>query len=167
MTKLHKLERKLDKIFNEDFPSLPSKTKKLMIKYFPIISLIGGLLTLWADYDLWKWGHLTVISSNATDLTNLYAGNKLIQTSNQMNLGIWLGVIILAIEAILYIVAYFSLIKQKEAGWNLVFWGALVNIAYGLIIAFTSYGGFRELFWSLMISVIIMYFIFQIRSAYH
>lgn len=165
MTKLHKLERKLDKIFNEDFPSLPTKTKKLIVKYIPWISLIGGLLSLWADWELWRWGHLASLSY-VTNLTNFYSGAKLVQSSNQMSFGIWLGIIVLAIEAIIYITAYFGLKSQKENGWNLVFYGALINLLYGIVIAFTSYGGFGSLIWSIIISVIVLYILFQIRSAY-
>lgn len=167
MTKLHKLERKLDKVFNEDFPSLPSNTKKLIVKYLPWISLIGGLLTLWADWDLWRWGHLVAVSTNyITNLTNLYNGGKIIQATNQMSFGIWLSLLILAIEGILFIAAYLGLKNQKEGGWNLVFYGSLVNLAYGIIIAFTSYGGFGSLIWSIIISVVVLYVLFQIRSAY-
>lgn len=166
MTKLHKLEKKLDKIFNEDFPTLPSNTKKLIVKYLPWLSLIGGLLTLWADWELWKWGHLASISSYVTNLNNLYGGGKLIQTSSQMSFGIWLGVIVLAIEAVIYIAAYFGLNKQKESGWNLIFYGALINLIYGIAIAFTSYGGFGSLIWSIVVSLVVLYIIFQIRSAY-
>jgi hypothetical protein len=167
MTKLHKVERRLDKIFNESFPDLPTDTKKFIVKYVPWLSLAAGLLSIWSAWDLWNSAHsVNTVVSYANNIGVTYSQPRIITTTNQVTIGVWLGVILILIEAILYIAAYRGLVAQKKSGWNLIFYGLGVNIVYGLVLAFTNYGGFGTFLSYLIVSFIGLYLIFQIRSAY-
>ena len=54
---------------------------------------------------------------------------------------------------------------RKKAGWNYLYWGALVNVAYALVSLFTLNGasGFVG---ALLSSAIGLWLLFQVRSEY-
>lgn len=54
----------------------------------------------------------------------------------------------------------------KKAGWNLVFYALLINLAYGVIVAFTTYGTFGDLLGAAIGSLIGTYLLFQVRSHF-
>ena len=51
-------------------------------------------------------------------------------------------------------------------GWNLLFYGALLNAVYGVFSAFNDYGGAGSLIIQLVVSAIVLYFLFAIRDQY-
>ena len=64
-------------------------------------------------------------------------------------------------------VAAFSGLKaRKKSGWNLLYYALLLNLAYGIVMAFTNYGGFSYLIGAVIGSAIGLYLLFQIRSSY-
>ncbi len=166
MDVLKKLEKELDKIYNKDLPELPKGAKQFLIKYFPWISLIGAVGVFWASYDLWNWGHY--FYNYTTYLNNIYGAygvNTPVRT-NQMTLMVWIALIVYIIEGLFYLFAFTGLKKQKKNGWNMLFYGLLVNVIYGIVLIFTNYGGFGTFLGYLIASAIAGYFIFQVRSAY-
>jgi uncharacterized membrane protein HdeD (DUF308 family) len=161
MRALQSLENNLNDTFAKKAPPLPPSSKKALVQYLPWINLLLGLLALYTVYALWHWAHL-----NAGLLSVPAAASGLPAASNNLDFGIWLGLATLTIEALLYIAAFPGTRDRKKAGWNLMFYALLVNIVYGFIMLFTSYGGFATLLSTLIGSGVGLYLLFQIRSSY-
>lgn len=165
MSALQSLENNLNDIFVKKAPALPANGKKALVEYLPWINLVVGLLSLWAAYALWHWAHAV---SRAVDYLNsissLYGGSTV--AANRMSVGIWLSLVVMAVQALLYLAAFPGLRDRKKSGWNLVFYALLVNVVYGLVVMFTNYGSFGNLIGSLIGSAIGAYFLFQIRGSY-
>lgn len=162
---LNGLEAKLDKTV-KDLPfQLPEKSRKAIVEYMPWITLFIGVLSLWAAYALWN---LARVAERFIDLSNslskIYGGENIAR--GNLTLAVWLGVALLAIEGVLYLLAFPALKAKKKAGWNLLFYGALLNLVHGVVMLFNDYGGVGRLFSTLLGSAVGLYFLFQIRSHY-
>lgn len=166
MSSLQPLETALDDIFVKKAPPLPPNSKKALVEYLPWINLVLGLLALYTVYLLWHWAHLATGLINYANTLNAAYGGPAIANVNRLGFGIWLGLIVLAVEALLYIAAFQATRDRKKSGWNLMFYALLVNIVYGVVILFTSYGGVGNLIGTLIGSAIGLYVLFQIRSSY-
>lgn len=165
MSALQGLEKSLDDLFVKQAPELPPNGKKALVQYLPWISLVLGVISLWTVYVLWHWAHLANNLINyANSISAAYGGPTI--ANNRLSFGIWIGLAVLAVEALLYISAYPGLRDHKKSGWNLLFYGLIINVVYGVVILFTSYGGLGNLIWTLVGSAIGFYFLFQIRGSY-
>ena len=165
MNALQSLEKNLDDIFVKKAPPLPAGGKKALVEYLPWINLILGLLALLVIYGLWHWAHVANgLINYANSLSAAYGGPSV--STGRMGFGIWLGLIVLAAEALLYIAAFPATRDRKKSGWNLMFYALLLNVVYGVVIAFSSYGGVGSLISTLIGSAVGLYLLFQIRSSY-
>jgi hypothetical protein len=165
MSALQNLETKLNDVFAKNAPKLPANGRKAIVEYLPWVNLVLGLLTLWAAYALWQWAHVANgLVDYANRLSAAYGGPAVV--TRRLSFMIWVGLVVLAVEAVLYIAAFPALRARKKAGWNLLFYALLVNAAYGVVVLFTDYGGFGSFVGSLIGSVIGLYFLFQIRGSY-
>ena len=165
MSALKSLENNLDDLFNKQAPAMSANGRKALVQYIPWISLILGLISLWTVYVLWHWAHLTNNLINyANSISAAYGGPAI--TTNRLSFGIWLGLAVLAVEAVLYILAYPGLRDHKKSGWDLLFYALIINVAYGAVIMFTDYGSVSNLIWTIIGSAIGAYFLFQIRGSY-
>ena len=164
MSALQPLETALEDIFVKKAPALPPNGKKALVTYLPWINLVLGLLTLYTAYWLWHWAHLANSLINyANSLSTAYGGPVV---TGRLTSGIWLGLIVLVVEALLYLAAFPATRERKKSGWDLMFYALIVNVVYGVVILFTSYGGVSSLISTLIGSGIGLYFLFQIRSSY-
>jgi hypothetical protein len=164
-SQLTALEQKLDEIFVKNAPALPKKAVDIIVEYLPYLNLIIGLLTLSSAYWLWHWAHAANDLVNyANELSRTYGGGDVV--ADRMGFGIWLGLLVLLVEAVIYLAAFPGLRDRKKTGWNLLFYGLLINVVYGFVILFTSYGGVGSLIGSIIGSAIGGYFLFQIRDRY-
>lgn len=165
MAAMQDVENKLDELFVKKAPALPNGVKEWIVKYLPWINLVLGVFSLYSVYVIWHWAHY---ANNLIDYANqisaAYGGTQI--STNRLSVGIWLGLIVLAIEAILYIVAFPATRARKKSGWDLLFYALIVNVVYGIVMVFTSYGGFGSLLGSLIGTLIGLYFLFQIRAKY-
>jgi hypothetical protein len=165
MSAFPSLEKRLDNIFVKQAPELPANGKKALVKYLPWVNLILGLLALYTVYVLWHWAHLANNLVNyANSLSAAYGGPQI--ANSRMTFGIWLGLIVLAVEAVLYIAAYPATRDRKKSGWDLMFYALLINVVYGILVLFTDYGGVGSLIGALVGSGIGLYLLFQIRDSY-
>lgn len=165
MSALQPLEDSLNDVFVKQAPALPAGGKKWLVTYLPWINLVLGLFTLYGVYLVWHWAHYTNSLINyANSLSSIYGGATV--SVHRLGLGIWLGLIALAVEAILYIAAFQSTKAHKKAGWDLLFYALLINVVYGVIIMLTAYGSFGNLLSALIGSAIGLYLLFQIRASY-
>ena len=158
-------EQSLNEIFADKAPPLPSHGKKLLVQYAPWLTLLSGLVSGWAAWSMWHWAHLANNYINYANEVNVAFGGPTLGKS-RLNFGIWLAMIMLIVQALLLLFAFAGLRERKKAGWNLVYYAILISIAYGVFVAFTSYGGFSNLLWALVGAAIGFYLIFQVRSSY-
>ena len=166
MTTSKQLESTLDDIFGKKAPAIPPTGKKVIVDCLPWISLILGVVTLLSALGLWQWAHrLDNAVSEANTLSHLYGGGNVV--SSHVSAGIWLSLVVLIIEGFLYLLAYSGLSRRKKVGWNYLYYGALLNVAYGVVICFTNYGNTGNLIGALIGSSIGFWILFQIRSSYN
>lgn len=159
------LEKSLDDLFVKQAPALPAGGKKALVQYLPWINLILGLISLYTVYVLWHWAHLANNLINyANTLSAAYGGPTV--ATNRLSVGLWIGIVVLGIEALLYIAAFPGTKDRKKSGWNLLYYALLLNIAYGVVVLFTDYGGVGNLIGAIIGSAIGLYLLFQIRSSY-
>jgi hypothetical protein len=161
---LKPLEKQLEKIFVDSAPPLPKNARKNIAEYLPWINLILGLITLSSLYYLWHWAHIANNVINYANQLSASVGGPII--TNRLGFGVWLGMAVLLVEALLYIAAFPALQNKRKSGWDLLFYAALVNVIYGIVMAFTSYGGIGSLIGAIIGSAIILYVLFQIRENY-
>lgn len=159
-------ENKLNDVFVKKAPyQIPEKSKKTLVEFMPWISLVAGLLGLLAAKALWSLGHYT---------------NKLVDTINQISqvygvkshapsLGVayWLALVVLIGFSVLDVVAFPGLrAKSKARGWNLVFFGALLNVLYAMVLIFVDGRGVGSFIWGILTAIVSFYLLFQVRSQY-
>src|SRR5579884_1531595 len=101
---MEELEAALNRIFVKQLPALPVGLKKWLVKYLPWLNLIFGLFSLYSAVLLWHWAH---VANNLVDYTNgvysMYGGGPVL---HHTSFAIWLGLVVLIIEAVLYIAAF-------------------------------------------------------------
>lgn len=168
MAALKQLEEKLDEAFVKNAPfQLPKNVKDWIVRYLPYFNLFFGIVSLWAAWGLYQWTRLTdKWVDYANNLSASFGVNTAIP-SNRLNLVVWLALITLAAEAVLWIAAFPGTKERKKKGWDLLFYALIVNIIYGVIMLFSDYGGIGTLFGTIVSAVIGLYFLFQIRSYYN
>ena len=159
------LEDTLGKAYKQ-LPNLPATWQKALVRWAPWLSLIVGLLSLWAAYEIWHWVHLTTQIYNDVNAWSALYGYGPRVVTNHWSFMLWLSVLVLIAEAVIYLLAFPALQATKKAGWDLLFYGALANVAYGVVVLFTSYGDLGQLVWSVIGAAIGLYFLYQIRSYY-
>jgi hypothetical protein len=159
------LEENLNDLFTKKAPALPAGGKKVIVEWAPWLALIGGIASVWTAWVLWHWAHVAnAFVDYANSLSAVYGGPTV--NVQRMSVGIWLGIAVLAAEGVLYLLAFNGLREHRKSAWNLIYLGALLNVVYGVVVMFTSYGGAGNLIGSLIGSAIGLYFLFQVRSAY-
>ena len=165
MSALASLEKSLDEIFDKNAPQLPAGLKKFIVQYLPYINLVIGVLTLVAAWSLWNAAHtVNSLVDYTSNLSAIYGGEQI--STNRLTFTVWLALGVLIVEALIYLAAFPGTRARKKSGWNLLFYALLINLAYGIVVAFTDYGGFGSILGSLIGSAIGAYFLFQIRSSY-
>ncbi|HSX28747.1 MAG TPA: hypothetical protein VLF60_04850 [Candidatus Saccharimonadales bacterium] len=161
---LAKVESVLAPVF-KGLPPLPKNAKETLVKIWPALALIFGLLQLFAAWGLWHLGHTTnQLADYANQLAQAYGVQP---TVHHLGLFYWIGLLTLAADGLILLAAYPGLKAKTKAGWNMLLLSALVNLAYGIFIVFDdNYGGFGKLISSLIGSAIGFYLIFQVRDFY-
>ena len=159
------LEESIGKIF-KDLPQLPESSKEGLAKVWPWLALIGGVLQLLAALALWR---LASWADRVTDLANTlstyYAGYNVGPTSFEKTV-IYLGVALLAVEAVILLMAFPKLQKRQRSGWDLLFLAGLLNLVYGVAQIFTFQRGFGSFIMSLLGSAVVFYLLFQVREKF-
>ncbi len=163
---LDTVETKLNDLFGKKAPKLPDNGKNMLVQWMPIIALVVGLGSLWSAYNLWHWAH---VASSLTDYAQVLCNSYSVSGCggvSHYSLWLWLGVAFVAAEGVLYLLAYPGLKAHSKAGWNYLFYGALLNVLYAVVSLFTDYNSGTTFVGSLIGSAIGFYFLFQIRGSY-
>lgn len=167
MESLHKLENTLDEVFDKKAPyQLPPSARKSLAGAMWVLALIFGVLQLWAAWGFWHLGHITnQLVDYANTLSAAYGTGETVQ--QHLGLFYYLSLLVLAFDAVLLLLAVPGLKAFKKQGWNFLYYSLLVNLAYGVVRAFSDVGGgIGQILWSLVASGIGAFFLFQIRSYF-
>lgn len=167
MAALENLEKSLDEMFVKNAPfQLPENAKKFIVQYLPYFNLFFGVVSLWAAWSLYSWANtVNKWVDYANELTRSFGGADYV-SSSRFTATLWLSIILLTVQAVLWIGAFPGTRDKKKSGWNLLFIALLVNVVYGVAVMFTDYGNFGSLIGTLISTVVGLYFLFQIRSHY-
>jgi hypothetical protein len=165
MSALQSLENSLNDVFVKKAPALPANGKKALVEYLPWINLLFGVLAIYTAYVLWHWAHLVNGLVNfANSLSAAYGGTPVV--ANRLTVTVWLSMGVMAAQGLIYLAAFSGLRARKKSGWNLLFYGLLLNVVYGVVVLFSSYGSAGNLVAAVVESAIGFYLLFQVRSSY-
>lgn len=167
MGTLDKLEASLVDPLDKKAPvKLPPSARKSLGRAMWIIALVFGILQLWAAWSLWHLGHYVDRSVDyLNSLSAYYGGPDLVASS--LGVFYYVSLIFILADAALLLFAAPGLKSMRRFGWNLLFYSLILNVAYGVIRIFAEVGGgFGPFVWSLIVSTIGAYFLFQIRDQF-
>lgn len=170
MTPIKELETKLDEVVNKKAPQLSAGAKNMLFRWSPWIALVVGVLSLLAGISLWHTAHGIQNSTYVVkQLCSTYAGGDSgcdIPNVTHLNFWVWVAVIFLIIQGVLYLRAYPRLRDKQKSGWNFLYYAALVNVAYAIVTLFTSYDVFGHFLGALISAVVTFYLLFQTRPLF-
>lgn len=159
---MQQIETKLDELLVKKAPfQLPESARLNLVKAMPWLTLIGGILAALGVWSLYRV--VTVVDSLTTYYNSLGYATPL-QTQSVSPL-LWVSLLMLAIEAIMFFVAFPALKQRSKKGWNILYWVSLLNVAYALIYLFAEMN-LGSFIFSLIGSLVGLYVLFQIRSHY-
>lgn len=164
MGTLEKLETSLADVFDKSVPKMPQNARKSLAKAMWIIALVFGVLQLWLAYDFWRLGHAI---DRGLDYLNTTLSPYYGDTVGGLGVIYYASLLFLAIDAVILLLATPGLKAFKKTGWNLLFYGLIINVVYGVVRIFSDIGGGASAFFGVLISTAIgAYLLFQIRSEF-
>jgi len=165
MGMLNDLENGLAGVY-KGTPKLGNDAKKSLVKVWPWLALFFGILQVWAAWGLWHWGHtVNQFVDYANSLSQAFGGDAVGKVAH-LNVFYWVSFVILLLDAVILLMAFSGLKNRAKRGWNLLFYSALLNGVYGVVSAFNDYGGVGSLVMQLVVSAVVLYFLFQTRDQY-
>lgn len=165
MGALKTAEKRLSSVF-KDMPALSESSKEGLANAWPWLALVGGILQLLVAWGLWQ------LVSRVDRVTDAYNSLALYYTGASMGLSsadkmiIYLGILILLVDAVILLMAFPHLQKRARRGWDLLFLGTLINVAYAVTQLFTYGRGVGSFIFSLLGSAIGFYLLFQVRETF-
>jgi hypothetical protein len=166
MSPVNKLENALDETLNKKAPyQLPASTKKSIANILWVVALVFGAIQLWLAWIFWRDAHrVNELVDWANSLTTAFGGKASV---DHIGVFFYLSVVALAVDGVLLLMAVAGLKGLKKAGWNLMFYSLLLNVAYGILRMFSEYGNEASyLIGSIISSVIGAYLLFQVRELF-
>ena len=160
MTQLEKLETTLDDVLNKKAPKLPENGRKSLAGALWWLALVFGVLQLWGAWALWRVAHQLDYVNSVLDAYGVPT------PANNLGMLYYLALIVIVVTAVIALLAAPGLKAMKKQGWNLLFYSMLVNVAYGVVVLFASYGGFGNMVVALLGSVVGAYLLFQVRGEF-
>jgi len=161
------IENKLDELLVKKAPfQLPESGKKMLVNAFPWLALIGGVLSVlgaWGVYQLAMWANTWMSAAN--ELNGLYGYSGYSGYASGYGPMLWLSLILILAEGVLFFMAFSPLKMRRKRGWDLLFWVSLLNVVYAVVYMVATPNLFSLVF-SLIGSLIGLYLLFQVRSQY-
>ncbi len=155
-TALQSLETKLNEMLVTNAPvQLPENARKWIATYAWIFALLGAVFGAFAILVLLPaLGFASVVGAAVG------VGGYVLMA--------WLALLFLVGNTVLWAMATPKLKAMQKSGWNLVFYGSLLSLAYDVFNNFRvfSAGSVFSLIWSLLLSLVGLYFLFQVRSYF-
>lgn len=165
MESLKGLEKQIEGWF-KNAPPLPRNAKDTLVKILPWLALIFGILQIIVAVTLFQAARTTsVLIDYANELSRTYGGQSVGLSSMDKTI-IYLGIIILVVDAVIALMAYPHLVKRARRGWDLLFLGAVINVVYAVVSLFMDGRGIGSFIFSLLWSAIGFYLLFQIKASY-
>lgn len=166
MADVNALEKQLNEIFGKQAPQMPDGGKKFLVKWAHIFVLVGGFVSLFFAWGLWIASHaVNRLVDYANELSKAYGSGQTVSTAS-MTVWVWLALALLAVEAVLYFMAYAPLKAHAKKGWNLLFYVSLLGVAYSIISLFIRDRGVGSFLLGLVGTAIGWWILFQIRPSY-
>ena len=164
MKELQKVE---DGIGNalKGLPDISESARESVAKVLPILAIIGGLFQLAAAYWVFKLANVAEQVDNFVKSYSVLTGGVYGLSSTDKFL-IYVGAVVLLVEAVILFMAYSGLNERKKRGWDLLFLGALINVAYSVVSLFITGRGFGSFLFGLIGSAFGFWLLFQVRSKY-
>ncbi len=162
---IQNLESRLEKLF-KDLPALPKSAKETLVQIWPWLALFGGLLQLAAA---WALKGLTDVASGYIDLANKVSvayGGKTTGLSTVDRGVVYLGIIMLVVDAVIMLAAFSPLKARLRRGWDLLFLASVLNVVYTVLSLFVSGRGFGNFIGGLLGSAIGFYLMYQVKPLY-
>lgn len=166
MALLKQAESSLADVF-KGAPPLSDSAKNSLVKAWPWIALVFGILQILAAWGLYG---LTKTAERLSDIANIYSAyytGTTVGLSSTDRMIIYLGLVVLLVDGVILLLAFSPLKARQSRGWDLLFLGALLNLVYGIIAVFINGRGVGSLIFSLIGSAIGFYLLFQVREKYH
>lgn len=166
MTIVDQTDKVLEPLF-KDVPNLPEVWRENLTKAWPWIALVFGIIQLAAAWALWG---LTSVVNNATNTLNslgVYGYPGTVGLSSSEKLAIYIALAILAADAVILLLAFSPLKSRLRRGWDLLFLGSLLNLAYSVVSVFISGRGISSLIGGLIGSAISFYFLYQVKGKFN
>jgi hypothetical protein len=166
MGQLDKLESILDENLNKKAPvKLPADWRKAIVANIWWVALVVGLLQLWAVWELWD--RAQAVSEFAYYANNVSRAMGVSDAVDGPNLLFHLATILMAGSALAWLLASPALKEGRKMGWDMLFYGLLLNLGYGVARMFSGHGGgFDDLLWAVVTFVIGAYVLFQVRDRF-
>lgn len=158
---IKKLEATIGGLF-KDAPPLPKNAKATLVNIWPWLALIFGIVQLFAVMGLWR---IVSWTNQVEDAFSAFYPT-VYQHSSFDKLVIYLAMVVLLVDAVILLMAFPELKKRARRGWDLLFLGSLINLAYSIISVFIDNRGMSSLILGLLSSAIGFYLLFQVRDAY-
>lgn len=156
-------DKKLEPYF-KDAPKLSESGKTSMVKAWPWIALISGVLQIYASFGLWRLAHPS--QTYGAYYESIYGkGAQVVSGGDKFF--IYLGFLLLLVNGVILLLSYQKLAKKLRSGWDLLYLGALVNAGYALISLFITDRGFFHFLFSALASVVIFWLLYQVKNHYH
>lgn len=165
MELVRKLETKLAELYKAA-PVLPKKAKNIIVEYLPYFVLLGGVLQLWAGYQIWRYMDRFSQATDILDSFSRYYTNTGIGLSGFDKSILYLGIVALLVEAVLLLMAFSPLQKKLRKGWELLFLVSVLQVLYAVVAIFMRGYGIGDFIANLIGAAIGFYFLFQIREFY-
>lgn len=159
------LESQIEGLF-KGAPKLPEKSKESLVNAWPWIALIFGVLQLFAAWGLYGLTKLVVspLYDYSRELGRAYGVDVGLSSTDKMI--IYIGLIVLVVDAVILLMAYPKLKTRAKAGWDLLYLGSLINVVYSVVTLFIDGRGMGSFIFSLLGSAVGFYLLFQVKEKY-
>lgn len=142
-------------------PSLSAENKDLLVRTWPWVALIFGVLQILSVVSIWSAVSSMYRWSVYVTYAPVYEFNQFSITMAYINMAV------LVVTATMLLVAYAPLKVQARRGWELLFMVGLINVASAVIGLFTFGQGVGSTIFSVAISAMIFYLLIQVRDRYN
>lgn len=164
MGPIRKLETQLDELLHRKAPvQLPENARKVIARALWWLALAFGVLQLLAAWSLWRAGERADELVDFANSISIYASDPV----ESLGFFFYFSLALLVVGALILLAAFQGLKEFKKRGWDLLFYGLLLNVAAGAVMIFAEYGGgVGDFIMSLIVSGVGAYFLFQVRDYF-
>lgn len=165
MESVRKLEKSLGELF-KDLPPLPKNAKQTLASFWPWLALLFGILQLAAAWSLWRlFDRTQPLIDLANSYSQYYTGTTIGYSSFEKTM-IYVAIAMLVVQGIIMLMAFSPLKDRLKRGWDLIFLSLLLSVAYAVVTIFIDGRGVGSFIFSLLMTVIGLYFMFQLKDLY-